>query len=271
MPLPTFLRAVVLAFTVAGVALPVMHSRDAAPARNDPARADTTVYELRTYTAHPGKLPNVLSRFREHTTALFTKHGMVNVGYFVPLDSADGAGSKLVYVLQHASRDAAKASWRAFGADPEWKAVAAASEVNGPIVAKVESVFMTATDFSPSAFVAARGSARVFELRRYTTPDGVLPKLDARFRDHTTTLFAQHGMTNVAYWHPTDSIGGANHTLIYLLAHSSRDAATANWTAFRSDSVWIQAKAASEKAVGGSLTTEVKSMFLTPTDFSTLR
>ena len=266
MQIPKFLRAAALAFSLAGGALPFLPSADAPR-----SHTDATVFELRTYTAHPGKLPNVVTRFREHTTALFTKHGMVNVGYFVPLDSTDGAGSKLVYVLRHASREAAKASWSAFATDPEWKAVAAASEVNGPIVAKVESVFMTATDFSPSAFAATNGAARVFELRRYTTPDGVLPKLDARFRDHTTKLFARHGMTNVAYWHPTDSTNGASHTLIYLLAHPSRDAATANWAAFRADSVWIKAKAASEQAVGGSLTTEVKSMFLAPTDFSTLR
>jgi hypothetical protein len=137
-------------------------------------------------------------------------------------------------------------------------------------VAKVESVFMTPTDFSPDAFMATRGAPRVFELRRYTTSDGVLPQLDARFRDHTMKLFRKHGMTNVAYWHPTDSTGGANHTLIYLLAHPSREAATASWAAFRADSTWIRAKAASEKAAGGSLTTEVKSMFLAPTDFSTL-
>ena len=228
------------------------------------------VYELRIYTAHPGKLPNVLARFRDHTTKLFEKHGMVNIGYFTPLDAADGAGEKLVYVLEHASREAAKASWKAFGADPEWKAVAKASEVDGKIVAKVESTFLEATDFSPGAFKAA-GAARVFELRTYTTPEGKVANIDARFRDHTRKLFENHGMVNIAYWHPVDAAQGAGRTLTYLIAHPSREAATANWAAFRADPVWVAAKAASEKAAGGSLTTEVKSVFLAPTDFSTLK
>ena len=232
-----------------------------------PIAADTRVYELRTYTAHPGKLPNVLARFRDHTTKLFEKHGMKNIGYFTPLDSADGAAVKLVYVIAHASRDAAKASWSAFVADPEWQVVAKASEANGPIVAKIESVFMSTTDFSMDAYKSS-GSNRVFELRTYTTPDGKLGELDARFRVHTLKLFALHQMTNVAYWHPTDLDKGAANTLIYILAHPSREAAKANWSAFRTDSTWIAARTASEK--NGSLTTAVKSLCLAPTDFSPL-
>ncbi len=235
-----------------------------------PVQTDARVYELRIYTAHPGKLPNIIARFRDHTTKLFEKHGMVNVGYFTPLDSADGAGEKLVYVLAHASREAARASWSAFVADPEWTAVAKASEANGPIVAKLESVFLSETDFSAAAFKPSK-TPRVFELRTYTARDSLLPSLDGRFRDHTTALFAAHGMNNIAYWHPTDANKGAGRTLIYLLAHASREAATANWAAFRTDPTWVAARAASEKAAGGSLTTEVKSMFLAPTDFSTLR
>lgn len=240
----------------------------AAPVRA--AEPGAHVYELRTYTAHAGKSPNVLARFRDHTTKLFEKHGMVNIGYFTPLDAADGAGEKLVYVLEHQSREAAKASWKAFSADPDWRAVAKASEVDGKIVAKVESVFLDATDFSPAAFKAA-GTARVFELRTYTTPEGKVANIDARFRDHTTKLFAKHGITNIAYWHPVDAAQGAGRTLIYLIAHPSRDAAKANWAAFRVNPIWVAAKAASEKAAGGSLTTEVKSVFLAPTDFSTLK
>lgn len=228
---------------------------------------DNHVYELRIYTAHPGKLPNILARFRDHTTKLFEKHGMQNVGYFTPLDSADGAGETLVYVLEHASRDAAKASWSAFVADPDWKAVAKESEANGPIVAKIESVFMATTDFSPGAFASSSGN-RVFELRTYTTPEGKLGDLDARFRDHTLKIFASHDMTSVAYWHPTDADKGAATTLIYILAHPSRDAAKAAWAAFRVDPVWVAARTASEK--NGPIMTALKSVFLAPTDFSPL-
>jgi hypothetical protein len=112
-------------------------------------RADTRVYELRTYTASPGKLPQVLARFRDHTTRLFEKHGMANVGYWVTTDNPEGTQGKLVYVVAHASRQAAVASWAAFRADPEWQTAKAASETAGPIVAQVESVFLTPTDFSP--------------------------------------------------------------------------------------------------------------------------
>ena len=110
------------------------------------------VYELRVYYTHPGKLPDLLKRFREHTCALFEKHGMVNVGYWLPVEEKDQ--DKLYYVLKHASRDAAKTSWTAFGSDPEWKAVAAASEANGKIVAKVDSTFLAATTTSPRAIAA---------------------------------------------------------------------------------------------------------------------
>lgn len=113
------------------------------------APADTArVFEMRTYITHPGRLDALQRRFREHTTALFVKHGMTNVGYWVPEDGA-AATNTLVYVLAYPSRDAARASWAAFSADPEWRRVREASEASGPIVLRVESVFMRATSYSP--------------------------------------------------------------------------------------------------------------------------
>jgi hypothetical protein len=106
------------------------------------------VFEIRTYHTFPGKLDTLHKRFREHTMKIFENHGMKNVGYWVPEDSP-AKESTLIYVISHASREAAKQNWAAFGADPEWKKVAAESEVNGKIVEKVESVFMDATDYSP--------------------------------------------------------------------------------------------------------------------------
>jgi len=106
----------------------------------------STVYELRIYYTHPGKMPDLLKRFREHTTALFERHGMVNIGYWLPAGETDP--DKLYYVLKHASRDAAKKSWDDFRADPEWKSVQKASEAAGPIVMKVDSIYLTPTDFS---------------------------------------------------------------------------------------------------------------------------
>ena len=109
--------------------------------------ADNRVFELRTYTTLPGKLPDLLARFRDHTTKLFEKHGMQNIGYWVPKD-APRSENTLIYLLAHSSRDAAKKSWDAFRADPDWQKAAKASEANGKIVDKVESVFLDPTDFS---------------------------------------------------------------------------------------------------------------------------
>jgi hypothetical protein len=228
------------------------------------------IYELRTYTTLPGKLDALLARFRDHTCKLFEKHGMVNVGYWVPVDAKDGAGDKLIYLLEHKSREAAAASWKAFGADPVWQAARTASEAGGKINAKVESVFLARTNFSPALGKAmASGTPRVFELRTYTAAPGKLDALDARFRNHTLKLFEAHGMTNLIYFHPVDADKGAGSTLTYFLAHPSRDAATKAWAAFRADPIWTKAKADSEK--GGVLAPKVESVFLAPTDFSTLK
>ena len=106
------------------------------------------VYEMRTYTAPDGKLPLLQARFRDHTIRIFNKHNMKSVGYWVPQDSPS-KDNTLIYIISHDSREAAKKNWANFMADPEWKKVAAESQVDGPIVAKVVSVFMDATDYSP--------------------------------------------------------------------------------------------------------------------------
>ena len=113
------------------------------------ADAESTgkVFEIRTYHTFPGRLDALHKRFREHTMKMFEKHGMSNVGYWVPQDSP-AHESTLIYVISHASREAAKANWAAFNADPEWKKISDASQVDGKIVERVESVFMDATDYS---------------------------------------------------------------------------------------------------------------------------
>jgi hypothetical protein len=108
----------------------------------------TTVYEMRTYTAADGKFDAVNARFRDHTLKLFEKHGMKSVGYWTPSEGPL-VGTTLIYILEHQSREAARTNWAAFSKDPDWQKAKAASEVNGRIVAKAESVFMTATDYSP--------------------------------------------------------------------------------------------------------------------------
>ncbi len=112
----------------------------------------TTVYELRIYHLNPGKLPLILDRFRTKETAIFTRCGMHNVAFWTPTDdpgNAEPGGSTLVYMLRHANREAAKASWAKFSADPEWIALKAETEKDGAFVAKIESTFLSLTDFSP--------------------------------------------------------------------------------------------------------------------------
>ncbi len=106
------------------------------------------VYELRTYTSPEGKLNDLLARFRNDTMRIFEKHGMHNVGYWVPTD-APASSNTLIYILAHDSRDAATKSWAAFREDPEWRAVAERTQANGAIVSQVQSVFLETTDFSP--------------------------------------------------------------------------------------------------------------------------
>jgi hypothetical protein len=115
---------------------------------NSAQAASTRVFEQRTYTAVDGKLDALIARFRDHTSKIFKKHGMTNIGYWVPQDGPDH-NNKLIYILAYPSRDAAKASWDAFRADPEWQKVQKESEANGKLVVKVDSVYMDPTDFSP--------------------------------------------------------------------------------------------------------------------------
>jgi hypothetical protein len=111
------------------------------------AAAQNRVYELRTYTSYDGKLEAVKARFRDHTIAIFKRHGMESIGYWVPQDP-EKSKNTLIYILAHPSLEAAQKNWAAFRADPEWLKVKAESEAAGPIVLKTESVFMTPTEFS---------------------------------------------------------------------------------------------------------------------------
>ncbi|MBV6500472.1 MAG: hypothetical protein CJBNEKGG_02951 [Prosthecobacter sp.] len=238
-----------------------------------PAEDVGRVYELRTYVTNDGKLGALLKRFRDHTCRLFEKHGMENIGYWVPLEKADGSDNTLIYIIAHQSREAARAGWKAFGADPEWQAARKASEEGGKILARPpESVFLAPTSYSPPLKIGKMDKERVFELRTYTTPPGRLADLNARFQNHTLGLFSKHGMTHVAYWMPLDGEKDAGTRLIYILAHDSKQAGLASFAAFRADPAWIKAKAESEK--DGPLTVSpggVKSIYLRAVDFSPLR
>jgi hypothetical protein len=105
------------------------------------------VFELRTYTAAPGKLQALQTRFRDHAIRLFKKHGMESIGHWVPTD-APASQNTLIYIIAFPNREAAKKSWADFMKDPDWVKAKQESEVNGTLVEKVDSVFMEPTDYS---------------------------------------------------------------------------------------------------------------------------
>src|ERR1700678_2460714 len=111
-----------------------------------------TVYELRIYHLNEGKQPRVLERFRSNEPAIFKPLGMLPVAYWTPTaDPGNGelAGRTLIYIVRHKSREAAREAWAKFKVDPEWVALKAETEKDGPFNIKNDSIFMQLTDFSP--------------------------------------------------------------------------------------------------------------------------
>lgn len=238
------------------------------PERAVAADADMRCFELRTYYANEGKLDGLHARFRDHTVALFEKHGMTNVGYWVPLDNAD---NKLVYLLAYPSRAARGKAWKAFFGDPKWKAAYKASIADGKLVQRVESVFLKATDYSMYSKSRIASPERLFELRTYTTNTGKLDGLHARFRDHTVGLFTKHGIENIGYWTPMDEDKGRDNMLVYLIAHKSLEGRTAARKAFGKDPRWRSARDASEADGKLLIKGGVQSLTLEPTDYSPIK
>ena len=227
------------------------------------------VYELRTYTTKDGRLDRLHARFRDHTIKLFDKHGMKSIGYWVPTDG-DQSKNTLIYVLEHKSRDAAKASWKAFLDDPVWQKAYKESTVDGSLLARApESVYMNEADYSPKFENTNKSADGVYELRIYKTNDDKLPGLDARFRDHTIKLFERHGIESVAYWHPLER-PDSDDTLIYIIRHKSRDGAQKSWRGFGSDPDWKKVARESQKD-GRFLREKPTSIYLKATDYSVLK
>lgn len=129
-------------------------------------------------------------------------------------------------------------------------------------------VGFAAGSLTPRARLQAQAASRVFELRTYTAPEGKLNDLHKRFRDHTMRIFQKHGMTNIGYWQPQDEPRSQN-TLIYILAHSSREAAKKSWADFAADPEWK--KVSAESQVNGRIVEKVESVFMNATDYSPIK
>jgi NIPSNAP len=121
------------------VALGFSHVSGSKPAQH--------IYELRLYHVNEAKIDALKARFGDHTDAIFKRHNMKSIGYWVPQD-APNSQNLFIYILEHPSREEAKKNWAEFQADPEWKKVKADSETNGPLAKSIDSYFMDPTSFS---------------------------------------------------------------------------------------------------------------------------
>jgi hypothetical protein len=130
------------------VAVAAIAAEPAKKEEKDVKKADARVFELRTYHAAAGKMDALHTRFKDHTNKLFKKHGMEIVGFWTPTDPKE-AQEKLIYILAFPSKEAAEKSWKAFREDPDWIKAKEASEKDGKLVDKVDSVFLNPTDYSP--------------------------------------------------------------------------------------------------------------------------
>jgi NIPSNAP len=147
------LKLIVLATALTAAVWTVAQSQSGypspSPARPVTLAPDSRCFELRTYYAAPGKLGALSEQFRLHTDKLFAKHGMTPIGYWIPSNRGMVVENKLVYMLAYPNREARDKSWAAFANDPEWKEAVKITETNGPLVSKVEVMFLSATDYSP--------------------------------------------------------------------------------------------------------------------------
>ncbi len=161
------------------------------------AYLDSNLYELRIYYCEPNRLNALIERFTNHSTKLFEKHGITNVGYWLPISNEKNA---LYYILSFPNIEEKEKAWKNFVADPEWKKVKSKSEESGKIVAKIESYFLNTTDYSPPMQTGDSNKSRVFELRTYFPNPGQLNNLNNRFKNYTLRGFEKHGPS---CWRPS--------------------------------------------------------------------
>lgn len=256
---------ILLSLFVVSVALACGNPPAAEEVATETTTAAPTYFELRTYYCYPDRLDELLTRFDDHTLALFEKHGMVNMGYWLPIDNTE---NKLVYLLGYPSRAARDSSWAAFAEDPEWQRVREASIADGPIIDSVTNHFLTYTDYSPQLRAEDSGP-RIFSQRTYYTNPGKLADLHTRFRDHTLEIFENNGMSNIAYFDfdPAEPLAG--DAMTYFITFPDTTARRQSWESFGADPAWQAAFQAS--IVNGRLVDSITTELLVPTEFSPLR
>lgn len=258
------------------------------------AQGQVPLYELRVYQPTEGKQKDLLTFMGQSGIQLAKSNGIEIVAAFTPIAAED---DRIVTLVRHKDRATCEGSYERMMADPATRDAFQKAFPSGPPVRSLTRLFLKTTDYSPAFQLDSEGD-RVFELRSYIASTGNLEGLNARFRNHTMTLFAKHGMTNIVYWNVedggsmkapelleavsprnqskaeiSDDLPAQGNTLVYFLTHASQDAAKASFDAFRQDPEWTKVRTESESKAGGSLTAPggVKSWFLKPTDFSPMK
>ncbi|WP_111671742.1 NIPSNAP family protein [Algoriphagus litoralis] len=228
-----------------------------------PKVSKSKYFEIRKYYAHPGKLPDLLKRFEDHTMKLFEKAGMENIIYFVPEENTDNS---MTYILGYPDEASREKSWELFLNDPEWKAAYEASRVNGPLVKSIDQTFMVlAPELNDTPIPTESG---IFQMRTYHCFPGKIENIQARFRDHTRELFEKQGLKNYPYWLTVEK-DGAQPKLVYLLGHDSKEAFNAAFDRFRVDPEWVKARDASEES--GKIVEKVDAVFFKTVPFSPMK
>jgi hypothetical protein len=227
------------------------------------ANIKSTYFEVRKYYANPGKLPDLIKRFQNHTVELFEKSGMENIAYFEPVENNDNS---MTYILGYPDEASRETMWNQFLNDPEWKKAYSESIVDGALVAKIDQTFMTlAPGLNEMPMPSKSG---IFQLRIYTCFDGKIDDLITRFKDHTQELFARQGLKNYPYWLTSEKEGGQSK-LVYLLGHQDQAAFEAAFQSFLKDPDWIKARDASE--ANGKIVEKVDAAFFMTLPFSPLK
>ena len=228
-----------------------------------PKTSKSKYFEIRKYYAHPGKLPDLMKRFENHTMKLFEKAGMENIIYLMPEENKDNS---MTYILGYPDAAARDKMWESFMNDPEWKKAYEASHVNGPLVAKVEQTFMTlAPELNDTPIPTGSG---IIQMRTYHCFPDKIENIQARFRDHTRALFEKQGLKNYPYWLTVEK-DGSQPKLVYLLGHEDRAAFDKAFENFRNDPEWIKARDASEAS--GKIVEKVDAVYFKPWAFSPMK
>ncbi len=229
------------------------------------------LYELRKYDVMAGKLPALLDRFDTFTTRKWPEYGIRLVGFWTP--DVGSYSNQLIYMFGWESFEERQTKFTTWQASPERAKKWEETEADGPLVRRVNNMFLQPTAYSqldngtPYGPSAEGRSPYFFELREYDAMPGKLPSLVKRFGGFTTGRFAEHGFRQVGYWTPI--MGGHNHRLTYILAWESYEERAGKFQKFRADPERQRVFAESER--DGPLVEQVNNVMMAPTSFSPMK